>query len=79
MSYIKSERNPNFEFTALAVFERSHNNLIIPHAHHKNLHIMNTNHKQEITYDVDFEMLTDDWNVILKQVLRWTSWRIMHT
>ena len=56
--YKSLEKNTNYEFAAPQLFEQSDSQVVVPHAHHKNLHIMKTSYTHEITYDIDFEMVT---------------------
>ena len=53
--YRALQNNSKYPFSVPQIYEKSNNNIIVPHAHHKNLHIMNN----FIKYDVDFDILTN--------------------
>tara|TARA_B100000214_G_C23973520_1_gene631435 strand:- start:1971 stop:3449 length:1479 start_codon:yes stop_codon:yes gene_type:complete len=56
--YKPLEKYENVAFTAPQIFEKSSNGIIVPHGHHKNLHIRKTSNKETISYDIDVELLS---------------------
>lgn len=52
--YRALQNNVKYPFSVPQLYEKSNNNIIVPHAHHTNLHIMNN----YIKYDIDFDILT---------------------
>jgi len=56
--YRALEAHPESEFAAPQIFERSENGIIVPHGHHKNLHINSASGTNIISYDIDFDLMT---------------------
>jgi hypothetical protein len=67
------ENHEDAAFSVPQLYERSENGIIVPHGHHKNLHLRkvllnNSKLNLSINYDIDFELLTrrysEDFNPI---------------
>lgn len=56
--YRALESHPESEFAAPQIFERSGNGIIVPHGHHKNLHVNSASGVNTISYDIDFDLMT---------------------
>ncbi len=56
--YRALESHQECEFAAPQIFERSENGIIVPHGHHKNLHINVASGARTISYDIDFDLMT---------------------
>ena len=55
------EEHPESAFAAPQIYERSENGIVVPHGHHRNLHLRSTdrnNDKLIMSYDIDFDLLT---------------------
>lgn len=56
--YRALEANPSHPFAAPQIFERSHNGIVVPHTHHKRLHIREGGGRSSIAYELDLELMT---------------------
>ena len=53
------QEHPEAEFAAPQLYERSENDIAVPHGHHKNLHLTQSfSGRYGINYDIDFNLLT---------------------
>ena len=56
--YRALDSHPECAFAAPQIFERSENGIVVPHGHHRNLHVNSISGVNTISYDIDFDLMT---------------------
>ena len=52
------DAHPEAAFAAPQLYERAENGIVVPHGHHRNLHLRRVAGRTTVAYDIDFDLLT---------------------